>query len=81
MVGLVFVSHSRALADALVGLVSQVTATEIPVAVAAGIGPTRQDFGTDASELSAQVLSAKSSRDSRKLAQDFFQEHLQDIIP
>ena len=31
----------------------------------------------DASELSAQVLSAKSSQDSRKLAQDFFQEHLQ----
>ena len=36
MVGLVFVSHSRALADALVGLVSQVTATNIPIAVAAG---------------------------------------------
>ena len=53
MVGLVFISHSRALADALVGLVSQVTATDIPIAVAAGVGPTRQDFGTDASELSA----------------------------
>ena len=81
MVGLVFVSHSRALAEALVGLVSQVTATEIPIAVAAGVGPARQDFGTDASELSAQVLSAESSQDSRKLAQDFFQEHLQDNMP
>jgi phosphoenolpyruvate-protein kinase (PTS system EI component) len=36
---------------------------------------------TDARELSAQVLSAKSSQDSRKLAQDFFQEHLQDNMP
>jgi dihydroxyacetone kinase phosphotransfer subunit len=172
MVGLVFISHSRALADALVGLVSQVTATDIPIAVAAGVGPERQDFGTDAveikaaiqsvyspdgvlvlvdlgsailsadmaldllppemkehirffdapfvegaiaagvqvglgvdelsmnpggiprakavlrainltdvRELSAQVLSAKSSQDSRKLAQGFFQEHLQDNMP
>ncbi|MGB6422943.1 MAG: putative PEP-binding protein, partial [Anaerolineales bacterium] len=35
---------------------------------------------TEAIELSAQVLSAKSSQDSRKLAQDFFQEHIQDNI-
>ena len=36
---------------------------------------------TDARELSAQVLSAKSSQDSRKLTQDFFQEHIQDNMP
>jgi phosphotransferase system enzyme I (PtsI) len=36
---------------------------------------------TEARELSAQALSARSSQDSRKLAQDFFQEHLQDNMP
>jgi phosphoenolpyruvate-protein phosphotransferase len=36
---------------------------------------------TEARELSAQVLSAKSSQDSRKLAQDFFQELFQDNMP
>ena len=60
MVGVVFVSHSRALAAALVGLVSQVTATEIPIAVAAGVGPTRQDFGTDAVEITEAIQSVYS---------------------
>ena len=60
MVGLVFVSHSRALADALVGLVSQVTATDIPIAVAAGVGPARQDFGTDAVEITEAIQSVYS---------------------
>ena len=36
MVGLVIVSHSRALADAVVGLLRQVSAVDLPVAVAAG---------------------------------------------
>jgi len=63
MVGLVFVSHSRALADALVGLVSQVTATDIPIAVAAGIGPARQDFGTDAIEITEAIQSVYSPDD------------------
>jgi len=60
MVGLVFVSHSRALADALVGLVSQVTVTDIPIAVAAGIGPARQDFGTDVIEITEAIKSVYS---------------------
>ena len=60
MVGLVFVSHSRALADALVELVSQVTATDIPIAVAAGVGPARQDFGTDAVEITEAIQSVYS---------------------
>ena len=51
MVGLVIVSHSRALADALVDLVKQVSRVDIPLAVAAGVGPERQEFGTDATEI------------------------------
>jgi phosphoenolpyruvate-protein phosphotransferase/dihydroxyacetone kinase phosphotransfer subunit len=51
MVGLVIVSHSRALAEALVDLVKQVSQVEVPVAIAAGVGPARQEFGTDATEI------------------------------
>jgi phosphoenolpyruvate-protein phosphotransferase/dihydroxyacetone kinase phosphotransfer subunit len=51
MVGLVIVSHSRALADALVDLVKQVSSADVPLAVAAGVGPERQEFGTDATEI------------------------------
>jgi dihydroxyacetone kinase DhaKLM complex PTS-EIIA-like component DhaM len=50
-VGLVIVSHSRALADALVGLLRQVASAYLPVAVAAGIGEDRSEFGTDAVEI------------------------------
>lgn len=58
MVGLVFVSHSRALADALVGLVRQISVGEPPhMAVAAGIGPNREEFGTDATEIIEAVQS------------------------
>lgn len=48
MVGIVFVSHSRALAEALVKLVQQVSGPEVPLAIAAGIGPDYADIGTDA---------------------------------
>lgn len=51
MVGLVIVSHSRALANALVDLVKQVSSADVPLAVAAGVGPERQEFGTDATEI------------------------------
>ena len=60
MVGLVIVSHSRALADALVGLLRQVAATESPVAVAAGIGEERSEFGTDAVEIMEAIQSVYS---------------------
>ena len=55
MVGLVLVSHSRALAEALMALVKQVSAKEIPIAVAAGIGENRQEFGTDAVEIAEAI--------------------------
>ena len=60
MVGLVIVSHSRALADALVGLLRQVAVAELPVAVAAGIGEDRREFGTDAVEIMEAIQSAYS---------------------
>ncbi len=51
MVGMVIVSHSRALADALIELVRQVANADIPLAVAAGVGADRNEFGTDAIEI------------------------------
>lgn len=60
MVGLVIVSHSRALADALVGLLKQVSVPNLPVAVAAGIGEDRSEFGTDAVEIMEAIQSVYS---------------------
>ena len=60
MVGLVIVSHSRALADALVGLLRQVASPDLPVAVAAGIGEDRTEFGTDAVEIMEAIQSVYS---------------------
>ena len=60
MVGLVLVSHSRALAEALVALLRQVSSTELPVAVAAGIGDDRSEFGTDAVEIMEAIQSVYS---------------------
>ncbi len=57
MVGLVLVSHSRALADALVGLLRQVASPNLPVVVAAGIGDDRREFGTDAVEIMEAIQS------------------------
>jgi len=60
MVGLVIVSHSRALANALVGLLRQVASTELPIAIAAGIGEDRSEFGTDAVEIMEAIQSVYS---------------------
>jgi dihydroxyacetone kinase phosphotransfer subunit len=60
MVGLVIVSHSRALAKALVDLVRQVTAAPIPMAMAAGVGDQREEFGTDAVEIMEAIQSVYS---------------------
>jgi phosphocarrier protein FPr len=60
MVGLVLVSHSRPLAEALVGLVRQISVGEpARIAIAAGIGPNRDEFGTDAAEI-AEAIQAVS---------------------
>jgi dihydroxyacetone kinase phosphotransfer subunit len=60
VVGLVIVSHSRELANALVKLVKQVASPNVPIALAAGIGDHRQDFGTDAVEVTEAILSVYS---------------------
>ncbi|HLO32956.1 MAG TPA: dihydroxyacetone kinase phosphoryl donor subunit DhaM, partial [Anaerolineales bacterium] len=60
MVGLVIVSHSRALAEALVGLLRQVASPTLPLAVAAGIGDDRLEFGTDAVEIMDAIQSVYS---------------------
>src|SRR6266498_4381122 len=60
MVGLVIVSHSRALAEALVGLLRQVASQTLSVAIAAGIGENRSEFGTDAIEIMDAIQSVYS---------------------
>ncbi len=60
MVGLVIVSHSRNLADALIALVKQVSVNEIPLARAGGVGETHQEFGTDAIEIVEAIHSVYS---------------------
>lgn len=60
MVGLVIVSHSRALAEGLVGLLRQVASPTLSVAVAAGIGKDRSEFGTDAVEIMEAIQSVYS---------------------
>jgi phosphoenolpyruvate-protein phosphotransferase/dihydroxyacetone kinase phosphotransfer subunit len=51
MVGIIIVSHSRALAEGLLELVKQVASDQVPLAIAAGAGPDNQDFGTNAIEI------------------------------
>jgi len=60
MVSLVLVSHSRALANALLDLVRQVSPPEVPIAIAAGVGDDRLEFGTDAVEISDAIQSVLS---------------------
>jgi multiphosphoryl transfer protein len=60
MVGMVIVSHSRALAEALLALTQTVAAASLPLAVAAGVGESRAEFGTDAVEISAAIQSVFS---------------------
>jgi phosphocarrier protein FPr len=57
---MVIVSHSRSLADSLIELVRQVANADIPLAVAAGIGPDRHEFGTDAIEIMEAIQSVYS---------------------
>lgn len=60
MVGLVIVSHSRELAQALVQFVRQVTRENLPIAIAAGVGENRSEFGTDATEIIEAIHSVFS---------------------
>jgi phosphocarrier protein FPr len=55
MVGLVLVSHSKRLAEAVRELVLQMTTPDFPIAVAGGVGETHDELGTDAVHI-AEVL-------------------------
>ncbi len=58
MVGLVLVSHSRALAEALAELASQVGgAAALPVIVVGGTGPQCRELGTDATAIAEAIQS------------------------
>ncbi|HEY3340572.1 MAG TPA: phosphoenolpyruvate--protein phosphotransferase, partial [Anaerolineae bacterium] len=61
MVSLVIVSHSRALAEAVVALARQMAAPGVDIAIAAGIGAAHDEFGTDAVEISAAIQSVNSA--------------------
>jgi multiphosphoryl transfer protein len=92
MVGLVIVSHSRELANALTNLVKQVSSSNIPIAIAAGVGEDRKEFGTDALEISEAIQSVFSPSGvlvmmdlgsavlSSKLALDFLPPEMQSQI-
>jgi phosphoenolpyruvate-protein phosphotransferase/dihydroxyacetone kinase phosphotransfer subunit len=62
MVGLVLVSHSKQLADAVRELVLQMAGPAFPVAVAAGVGDDYADLGTDAVHI-AEVVQKLTSPD------------------
>jgi len=60
MVGLVIVSHSNALSQALAGLVQQVAAEHIPLCGVGGVGPGNEAFGTDACAIAEAIESVYS---------------------
>jgi hypothetical protein len=51
MVGLVLVSHSRALAQATVDLIRRTVAADVPMRFAGGVGNNREELGTDGMEI------------------------------
>ncbi|SIQ79485.1 Phosphocarrier protein HPr /phosphoenolpyruvate--protein phosphotransferase /dihydroxyacetone kinase DhaM subunit [Alkalispirochaeta americana] len=60
MVGLVIVSHSRLLAEAVLVLLRGVSSRSIPLACAGGTGQDHQDLGTDAMEIMEAIQSVDS---------------------
>jgi len=55
MLGLVFVSHSYKLAQALRDLAQQVSPAQVPIACAGGVGENRAEFGTDATAIAEAI--------------------------
>ncbi len=60
MIGIVVVSHSRALADAAVGLAREMVDTEAAPAIVVAAGLDETTFGTDATAVSAAIEQADS---------------------
>ncbi|MEJ2165074.1 MAG: phosphoenolpyruvate--protein phosphotransferase [Desulfobacterales bacterium] len=61
MVGLVVVSHSKALSEALLDLVRQVAAGDIPLCGVGGVGADQKEFGTDAVAIAEAIESVYSA--------------------
>jgi multiphosphoryl transfer protein len=55
MVNLLLVSHSKKLAEGVAGLARQMSSDAVQIAVAAGIGDEREEFGTDAVEIMDKI--------------------------
>jgi len=59
MVGIVLVSHSRALAESVRELVRSMTGPSLPLAIAAGAGENHKELGTDAVEIAEAIVAVK----------------------
>jgi phosphoenolpyruvate-protein phosphotransferase/dihydroxyacetone kinase phosphotransfer subunit len=59
MVGIVLVSHSRALALSVQELVRSMTGPALRLAIAAGAGENHEELGTDAVEIAEAIVSVK----------------------
>ena len=57
MIGLLLVSHSRALAEAAVDLIRRTVSATIPIAAAGGVGETHSEIGTDAIDIQQGIES------------------------
>ncbi|MGB9800515.1 MAG: phosphoenolpyruvate--protein phosphotransferase [Thermanaerothrix sp.] len=60
MVSLVLVSHSKALAESLEGLIRQMAGETLKIGVAAGAGPDHNEFGTDATDIARAITEVDS---------------------
>lgn len=57
MLGLLLVSHSRALAQAAVDLIRRTVSDTLPIAAAGGVGETHSEIGTDAIDIQQGIES------------------------
>jgi multiphosphoryl transfer protein len=57
MLGLLLVSHSRALAEAAVDLIRRTVGPSLPIAAAGGVGETHSEIGTDAIDIQGAIES------------------------
>src|ERR1700745_1297046 len=55
MLGLLLVSHSRALAEAAVDLIRRTVSPTLPIAAAGGVGETHSEIGTDAIDIQQAI--------------------------
>ncbi len=61
MLGLLLVSHSRALAEAAVDLIRRTVSDTLPIAAAGGVGETHSEIGTDAIDIQQGIEAVAQS--------------------